>query len=145
MTAESKLLLYTDGGARGNPGPAAIAYAIFDATGGLLEKDAKFIGERRTNNEAEYEALLWGLQKVMERSCEDVRVVLDSELVVRQISGVYAVNDSRMKQYAAKVQKHKGLFASFEIVHARRNDPRIGIVDGLVNEELARRGYPKRG
>jgi ribonuclease HI len=137
------LTLYTDGGARGNPGPAAIAYAIFDSTGMILEKGSKFVGER-TNNEAEYEAILWGLEKVMERSCVAVRVITDSELVARQINGQYKVRDGRMQQYVDKVAINKRFFDSFEVIHARRTDERVALVDALVNEELERKGHPKR-
>ncbi len=137
------LTLYTDGGARGNPGPAAIAYMILDSAGNLLEKGAKFVGER-TNNEAEYEAILWGLEKVRERSCVAVRVVTDSELVARQITGRYKVRDGRMQQYAEKVAINKRFFDAFEVVHARRTDGRVALVDALVNEELERKGYPKK-
>jgi ribonuclease HI len=137
------LTLYTDGGARGNPGPAAIAYMILDSTGNVLEKGARFVGER-TNNEAEYEAILWGLEKVMERSCAAVRVITDSELVARQINGRYKVRDRRMQQYADKVAISKTFFDSFEVVHARRTDERVALVDALVNEELERKGHPKK-
>jgi len=140
---EYMLTLYTDGGARGNPGPAAIAYAIFDQTGVVLEQDAKYIGEH-TNNEAEYEAVLWGLEMVRERSCGAVRVITDSELVAKQIGGEYRTRDGRMQQYADRVAINKKLFEFFEIVHARRSDERVALVDGLVNEELERRGHPKK-
>lgn len=109
----------------------------------MLEKGARFVGER-TNNEAEYEAVLWGLQKVKERSCVSVRVVTDSELVARQIAGVYKARDRRMQGYVEEVAANKRSFASFEIAHARRSDDRVALVDALVNEELARKGYPKR-
>ncbi|MBN1678296.1 MAG: ribonuclease HI family protein [Candidatus Thermoplasmatota archaeon] len=142
-TSTSMLILYTDGGARGNPGPAAIAYAIFDSTGKVLGKGAKFIGER-TNNEAEYEAVLWGLEKVRERSCDVVRVITDSELVARQASGEYRARDPRMKQYADKVAINRRLFDAFEIAHSRRDDERVALVDALVNAELEKRGHPKK-
>lgn len=137
------LILYTDGGARGNPGPAAIAYAIFDSMGMVLEKGAKYIGER-TNNEAEYEAILWGLEKVRERSCGAIRVITDSELVARQITGEYKARDQRMQQYADRVAINKKLFEAFEIMHARRSDERVALVDALVNAELERKGHPKK-
>jgi len=137
------LTLYTDGGARGNPGPAAIAYAIYDSTGMVLEKGAKYIGER-TNNEAEYEAVLWGLEKIRERSCGAVRVITDSELVARQTTGKYKTRDKRMQQYADRVAINRTLFDEFEIQHARRSDERVALVDALVNEELERKGHRKK-
>ncbi len=116
---------------------------ILDSTGTVLEKGARFAGER-TNNEAEYEAILWGLEKVMERTCVAVRVITDSELVARQINGQYKVRDERMQRYADKVAISKKLFDSFEVIHARRTDERVALVDALVNEELESRGYPKK-
>jgi len=135
--------LCTDAGARGNPGPAAIAYAIFDSSGSLVEKGARFVGEK-TNNEAEYEALLWGLQKVTEMGCVAVRVVTDSELVARQINGQYRTRDERMRRYVQEVAMRKRSFRAFEVVNARRTDERVALVDALVNEELERRGHPKK-
>ncbi len=134
---EPPLSLYTDGASRGNPGPAAIAYAIYDQTGDLVEKGAKVIG-RHTNNEAEYEAVLLGLQKATERRCAAVRVFSDSELVVRQINGVYRTRDARMARYIALVRKYKEIFHSIEFVSVPRENPRTALVDAIVNEALDR-------
>ncbi|OGS56287.1 MAG: hypothetical protein A3K60_07490 [Euryarchaeota archaeon RBG_19FT_COMBO_56_21] len=143
MSAEYQLILYTDGAARGNPGQAAIGYAIFDSAGNSVEKDAKGIGVH-TNNEAEYEALLWGIEKVRERSCGNLRVVSDSELMVKQIRGEYKVKEDRLRIYAERVAVNKRLFNSFEVVHVRREDARIALVDALVNSVLEKMGYPKK-
>jgi ribonuclease HI len=142
-SVEPVMILYTDGGARGNPGPAAVAYAIFDSKGDLIEKGGQFLGTR-TNNEAEYEALLWGIEKVRETSCVSLRVVSDSELMVKQINGEYRVKEDRLRRYADLVRANKRLFEFFEVVHARREDPRIEIVDALVNKVLEEKGHPKR-
>lgn len=143
MEGAFDLSLYTDGASRGNPGPAAIGYAIFDSVGTLIEKDVKFVGTR-TNNEAEYEAVLWGLEKARERSCTTIRVITDSELVARQSSGEYKTRDPRMQRYANQVAASKRLFDVLEIVHARRSDERVALVDALVNAELDSRGHPKK-
>jgi ribonuclease HI len=132
---QEPLSLYTDGASRGNPGPAAIAYAIYDHTGQLIEKDAKCIG-RHTNNEAEYEAILWGLQRTTERRCTAVRAFCDSELVVRQVSGKYRTKDPRMAIYAERVRKYKEIFGSFKLASVPRENPRTKLVDELVNEAL---------
>jgi ribonuclease HI len=134
---QQALSLYTDGASRGNPGPAAIAYAIYDQTGQLIEKGAKCIG-RHTNNEAEYEAVLWGLQKVTERRCTSVKAFSDSELVVRQVNGVYKTKDRRMEIFANRVRKYKDIFGAFELASVPRENPRTELVDGLVNEALDR-------
>ncbi len=137
MTEDEPLLLYTDGAARGNPGPAAIAYAIYDSSGNLIEKGAKCIGVH-TNNEAEYEAVLWGLQKVTERRCTTVRAFLDSELVVRQFTGQYAARKDTIAIYAARLAKYKEVFGKIELASVPRENPRTSLVDGLVNDALDR-------
>lgn len=143
MPVEYQMVLYTDGAARGNPGPAAIGYAIFDPAGNCIEKDARTIGIH-TNNEAEYEALLWGIEKVRERSCGSLRVVSDSELMVKQIRGEYKTKEPRLRNYFERVSVNRRLFDTFEVVHARREDERIALVDGLVNSVLDASGHPKK-
>jgi ribonuclease HI len=133
------LTVYTDGAARGNPGPAAIAYLIYDAQGNVLEKDAKYIGHR-TNNEAEYEAIIWAIEKVRERSCGEVRIYSDSELVVKQVNMQYRTNDRRMEIFAARVRTNTNLFEKFSIEHVRRENPRTQIADKMVNDVLDREG-----
>jgi len=133
----TELSIYTDGASRGNPGPAAISYAMYDFTGNLIEKDAKCIG-RHTNSEAEYEALLWAIEKARERTCDHPKFFSDSEFMVRQIKGEYKANDERMKKYLAMALANKKLFATFEIRHVPRENPRIQLVDQLVNEALDR-------
>ncbi len=135
LSAMEKLTLYVDGAARGNPGPAAIGYAIYDSSGKLIEEGAKRIG-RRTNNEAEYEAILWGTQKVLDRSCDHLTVFSDSELVVRQVNGEYATKDDRMRILAEKVKAYRRLFEKFELRHTPRGNPRTVRVDALVNQAL---------
>lgn len=137
------LVVYTDGAARGNPGPAAVGYAIYDSAGRLLEKASRFIG-RRTNSEAEYEALLWAIEKASKLTSGRVRFYSDSEFMVRQVRGVYRANDERMRGFLAEVLENLRLFDSFEITHVRREDPKITLVDGLVNAALAEKGFPKR-
>jgi len=129
------LILYTDGASRKNPGPAAIAYAIYDNSGELVEKGAKCIGVH-TNNEAEYEAILWGLHKVTERRCTSVRAYLDSELVVRQFTGQYAAKKPTMARYAERLAKYKEIFEDIELISVPRDNPRTQLVDSLVNEAL---------
>ena len=136
-TDDPPLILYTDGASRKNPGPAAIAYAIYDNSGQLIEKDAKCIGVH-TNNEAEYEAILWGLHKVTERRCTSVKAYLDSELVVRQFTGQYAAKKLTMAKYAERLAKYKEIFEDIELISVPRDNPRTQLVDSLVNEALDR-------
>ena len=137
------LSVCSDGASRGNPGPAAIGYAIYDASGGLIEKASRFVG-RRTNSEAEYEALLWAIERASKLTNGRVKFYSDSEFMVRQVRGVYRANDDRMRGFLSEVRESIRLFDSFEIVHVRREDPRISLVDGLVNAVLTAKGFPKR-
>jgi ribonuclease HI len=135
--------VYTDGAARGNPGPAAIGYAVYDSGGRLIEKASRFVG-RRTNSEAEYEALLWAIERASKLTSGRVKFYSDSEFMVRQVRGVYRANDDRMRGFLSEVRESIKLFDSFEIVHVRREDPKITLVDGLVNAALTEKGFPKR-
>ncbi|MDO8584287.1 MAG: reverse transcriptase-like protein [bacterium] len=93
-----KLILQTDGGARGNPGPAGIGMVIEDAeTKETLVEHGEFIGHA-TNNVAEYRALLWGLKKCHELHAEHVEVRADSELLVKQMNGEYRVKNPDLAQ-----------------------------------------------
>ncbi len=132
--------MYTDGGARGNPGPAASAYAIFGPAGELLDKGARTIG-RRTNNEAEYEALIWAVQRAKAITCGDVRFHSDSELMVRQVNGVYRVKKEHLKPLVEKVRAEAAAFKSFRLVSVPREDERIQLVDALVNSALDGQGF----
>ena len=85
-----KLRVASDGAARGNPGPAGAGAVLFDADGRVLERLGKFLG-RQTNNVAEYQGLLLGLRRAQELGAEELEVVADSELVIRQLSGAYQV------------------------------------------------------
>ena len=132
--------MYTDGGARGNPGPAASGYAIFGPAGDILDKGAKTIG-RRTNNEAEYEALIWAIQRAKAITCGDVRFHSDSELMVRQVTGEYQVRKEHLRVLVDRVKKEAVGFRSFRIFSLPRENERIQLVDALVNETLDRQGF----
>jgi len=128
-----KLVVHVDGGARGNPGPAAIGVVVSDAEGRLLEEIAETIGET-TNNVAEYRALLRGLERAHALGAEEVELVGDSELVAKQVTGQYKV-------------KHAGLRPLHsEALHALAGFPRWSVrtvpraqnagADALVNAAL---------
>lgn len=93
-----KLRIYTDGGARGNPGPAGIGVVIENAdTGEVLEEHAQYLGET-TNNQAEYRAVILGLTRAVEMGATQVTVIADSELLVRQATGEYKVKNPGLAQ-----------------------------------------------
>lgn len=91
-----KLVVHVDGGARGNPGPAAAACVITTADGEPLAEDAQLLG-RTTNNVAEYRALLLGLARARELGADDVEVIGDSELIAKQVRGEYKVKNESMR------------------------------------------------
>lgn len=140
MKGTLEFTLYTDGASRGNPGPAAIGYAIYDVDGNLVERNARTVG-RRTNNEAEYEALIWGLETTHKKGAKSVRAYSDSELVVMQIKGEYRIAEERLRQYADRVFAAARLFESFEINHVARENPRTRMVDEMVNAALDQAGF----
>lgn len=133
-----KVIVYTDGGARGNPGPAGIGVVIQDEEGNTLHESSSYIGET-TNNVAEYEALLRALEdlKMFGEKLRDmaVEVRMDSELVVRQMSGIYKVKEPSLKERFAKALSLKMEHApNLVFVHVRREHNKRA--DELVNEAI---------
>jgi ribonuclease HI len=108
----SKLTVNVDGGARGNPGPAAIGVVVRDANGEILEQRGEKIG-RATNNVAEYRALLLGIELAAAHGAGELELVGDSELIVRQVEGRYKVKDATMKQLHAEVKAALGRWLAF--------------------------------
>jgi ribonuclease HI len=128
-----KVVVHVDGGARGNPGPAAIGVVIAAADGEVLEELAERIGVA-TNNVAEYRALLRGLERARALGATEVEIVNDSELVARQMTGAYKVKHPAMKPlHAAAIGALRGL-DSWRI----RSVPRAqnARADELVNQAL---------
>jgi len=111
--------LFTDGGARGNPGPAATAFVICKMDDTVVEKSGKYIG-KTTNNQAEYQALIAGLSRCLELGIKDLTVYMDSELVVKQIQGLYKVKNLELKPHHLKVQEIMPNFKSIRFMHVRR-------------------------
>src|SRR5918997_2378481 len=96
-----KVVVHVDGGARGNPGPAAVAAVAAEPDGGVLAERSAYIGDA-TNNVAEYRALLLGLELARELGANEVEVINDSELVARQIGGEYKVKHAGLKPLFAE-------------------------------------------
>jgi len=128
-----KLVVHVDGGARGNPGPAAIGVVISDPDGAVIDEVAERIGVA-TNNVAEYRALLKGLQRAAALGAQELELVNDSQLVARQLTGAYKVKHPAMKRlYEEAIAALRG-FDSWRI----RSVPRAqnAHADMLVNEAL---------
>lgn len=129
------ITLATDGASRGNPGPAGVAYALHRDGEGIVEDHAETIGEA-TNNEAEYRALIAGLEAAARHTGGDIVHVSDSELVVKQLEGLYEVRAANLKPLVRRVEEASTRFRSIEHRHVDRSDERIEHVDQLANEAL---------
>jgi ribonuclease HI len=128
-----KARLYTDGGARGNPGPAAAAYVLETEDGTVLDARGEAIGVA-TNNVAEYRALVAGLAKALALGLEEVEVVSDSELLVKQMNGDYRVKNAALVELsleAAQLAREIGRVRYTAVPRAENE-----LADRLVNEAL---------
>ena len=125
--------LYTDGGARGNPGPAAIGVVLKDEKNKITFELAKYVGET-TNNEAEYLALIEGLNACLKRKGSNIVSHLDSELVTKQLNKEYKVKHAVMKKHYDTIQLLLPKFSKVKFVHIKRSLNKEA--DGLVNQAL---------
>jgi len=128
-----RLVVNVDGGARGNPGPAAIAAVVTDQDGEVIEERSEAIGPA-TNNVAEYRALLLGIERARALGADEVELVGDSELVVKQVRGDYRVKDAGLKDLHHRVKGQLAGFNGWSIRHVRREANEHA--DQLVNEVL---------
>jgi ribonuclease HI len=129
----AKLTVNVDGGARGNPGPAAIGAIVRDGGGEVLEERGERIG-RATNNVAEYRALLLGIELAAAHGADELELVGDSELIVRQVEGRYKVKDATMKELHGQVKAALAPFSGWSIRHVRREHN--ADADRIVNQVL---------
>jgi ribonuclease HI len=111
--------LFTDGGSRGNPGPSAIAFVICKMDDSVVEKAGEYIGET-TNNQAEYQALKAGLKRAQELGVKKLIVNLDSELVVKQINGLYKIKNQELLPHYNDVKQLAGQFDQINFQHVPR-------------------------
>ncbi|MDO8443642.1 MAG: ribonuclease HI family protein [Candidatus Azambacteria bacterium] len=93
---KSKVIIYTDGGSRGNPGPSALGVVIEDEHGKILKEYSHYLGEA-TNNQAEYEAVIFALQKAKQLKIKELEIRTDSELIGKQLRGEYKIKDSDLQ------------------------------------------------
>lgn len=136
---EGLLLIYTDGASRGNPGPSAWAFLLLDENRNALEERAGFIG-RGTNNEAEYHGLIEGLRAALRRGGRRISVFSDSELMIRQMTGMYRVGSPRLIPLHREAQSISRKFGAIEYHSVRRDQPYIARADQLCNAVLDREG-----
>jgi ribonuclease HI len=128
-----KATMFADGGSRGNPGPAASGAVLFDETGAVLREVGTYLGVA-TNNVAEWTGLVTGLEAALELGVDDLAVRLDSELVVKQISGAYRVKHEGLIPLHARAKVLLRKFARVDVQHVRRKEN--AAADALVNQVL---------
>lgn len=134
-----KIIIYTDGGSRGNPGPSAIGVVFYNEKGDIIKKYSETLGEK-TNNEAEYEAVIFALKKFKAlfgkklAESSEVEVRADSELLVRQLNGEYKILEPNIQSLFLTVWNLKLDFkkVKFKLIHRGNNKE----ADRLVNEAL---------
>lgn len=132
---EKNIIINTDGGARGNPGPAAIGVVISDEEGKIIKEFGRYLGVA-TNNQAEYKALIAALEEMKNMDFGDVSIecLLDSELVVRQLNGQYKVKNEGIAPLFLQVRNLQNSFKSIIFKHIPREKNKRA--DFLVNESL---------
>jgi ribonuclease HI len=130
-----KLLIHSDGGARGNPGPAGIGAIIHDEKNNVVAEISEYIGVG-TNNQAEYKALIRGLEKALELGASEVSCFLDSELIVKQISREYKVKNKELAPLFLQVYNLLTRFKKYGCQHVVRE--RNKEADRLANEAMDR-------
>lgn len=132
MTDERTYVIYTDGGARGNPGPAGIGVVIIEK-GHIRYRHGEYIGSA-TNNVAEYRALIHALTRAADMGARRLHIHMDSELIVRQMKGEYKVKDRTLANLFLTVWNARQKFEHITFSHIRREKNKIA--DSLVNEAL---------
>jgi ribonuclease HI len=128
-----KATLFADGGSRGNPGPAASGAVLYDDAGEVLDEIGLFLGVT-TNNVAEWTGLIAGLKAALEHGVDEIAVRLDSELVVKQLSGEYRVKHAGLIPLHAEAKSLLRKFAWTDVRHVRRKDN--AAADAVVNQVL---------
>ncbi len=128
----NKLQIYTDGGARGNPGPAGVGVVIWDGNN-LVGQYSKYIG-KATNNQAEYQAVIFGLEQAKKLGAKEVEVHLDSELVAKQLNREYKVKDPDLAPLFIKIWNLSFSFKKIIYIHIPRE--KNYEADKLVNQAI---------
>jgi ribonuclease HI len=137
-----KYFLYIDGASRGNPGPAGIGVLIKDEDGNNVKEIFKYLGET-TNNIAEYNALIYGLDEALMLKADEVILNLDSELVVKQLNGEYRVKDATIRLFFEKAVHILKSFKKYEIRHIDRSHNKEA--DKLANKAINLAAFTQAG
>lgn len=118
------LKIYTDGGARGNPGPAAAGIVIFDKQGKLIGKYSKFLG-KATNNQAEYQAVIFALEKAKELKGEVLKLFIDSDIIVNQLNQKYKIKNQGLASFFVKIWNAAQNFKSISYTYIPREQNKL--------------------
>jgi len=130
-----EVTIYSDGGARGNPGPAAIGVLICDPKGEALQEHRETIGEA-TNNTAEYTAVIVALELAKKLGAKKINYFTDSELVCNQLKGKYRIKAPHIQALVRAVKEREAAFQKICYTHVPRTHEKIKFVDRLVNQAL---------
>ncbi len=131
--ADKTLSLFTDGACRGNPGQGGAGAVLVGRNGEVIDTAKKFLGHC-TNNIAEYRALILGLETALERGAPAISIYLDSELLVRQIQGIYRVKNPDLKPLMVEIRELLDRFDAWKIEHVPRSNN--AFADRLANEAI---------
>jgi len=137
--AQHKIIIYTDGGSRGNPGPAGAGVVVADGKGEVIKKCSKFLG-KKTNNEAEYEAVIFALGKIKHLFGKEkvknfnLEFRMDSELVARQLRGEYKIKEEKLFPLFIKIWNLKMEFGEISFLEIPREKNKEA--DALANEAM---------
>lgn len=137
---KDKIIIYTDGGSRGNPGPAAIGVVIGDEKGNVIKKYSEYLGETVTNNEAEYQAVIFAMKKIKhllgKKKIKNTLIEIrsDSELLINQLNGKFKIQDKKIAELFIKTWNLKIDFGPVIFQHISREENKEA--DKLLNQTL---------
>lgn len=135
MDNGKEVKLVTDGGCRGNPGLGAIAFILVDMRNQIIAKEGKLIGYT-TNNQAEYLALIEGLENAAKYTRGIVHCFLDSELVIKQVQEEWKIKDEKLRKLFYEVPDRESVFKEVNYIHLKRTHRVIQLVDKIINKTL---------
>jgi ribonuclease HI len=137
LKKNTDLIIYCDGGSRGNPGPAGLGAVIYDADKNILEEISEYLGVT-TNNQAEYRAVLKAIEKAKDMQATKLTFYLDSELIVKQMSGEYRVKNKDLLPIYLKIRQYILEFSQVNFFHVRREYNKEA--DSLANLAMDKKG-----
>ena len=129
----SELIVYTDGGSRGNPGPSATGIVIYDQHNKIILEDAEYIGET-TNNQAEYQAVKKAISLALKLGAKQLQVFMDSELIIKQLRGEYKIKNHDLLEHYKQIKDLEHKLEKISYTHVRREFKKAA--DALVNQAL---------